>query len=310
MHDPLHVVFAIRRPPLGRPRPAREKDPLPALAFWRLRPALTAGRDGEERRTPWRRRVMFSGAFFRVGRWEWYLPSVLTVWHRDPQTDGTDSSCGNRARRRRQAAIKQHHYLAAAWWDWWWRRYDVFHVHHWTVQLDFAQELRRRLLTRCATCGGRSTSKRPVNHSLSWGDGRPKSFRDRWLRGEQDLHHGDCSALASVRATKESLPAWLHAYGHDEFAMRMQREREPYMGSYAWWREAILGEAPDVAAALAAAHVQRSAHPCPVCGGTGHASVVGALTAAARGEPLGEPCGRCEGTGHERVERPIPAELV
>lgn len=281
------------------------RHPSFGIAFWSLRPGTVVDRAGEEVSTPLRRRVQFHDAFFRLGRrWEWYLPAVITVWHRDPQTDGSDRSCSNRARARRQAAIKQHRFLAAAFWDWWWRRYDWFHWRHWWVQLDFAQDLRRRLLTRCATCGGRSTGKRPVNHSLQWSDGRPKSFRDRWLRGEEGLHHGDCSALASIRQTKASLPGWLRSWGHDDFCMRHQREREPYMGCYAWWREAILGEDPVTAAALAAAHVQRSAHPHDACGGTGLIPVGQGLV----GE--GGACPGCDGTGHERVERPIPAEMV
>jgi hypothetical protein len=305
MHDPLHVVFSIRRPPLRAPRRQTGRKPLAGLAFWSVRERTVFDRNGDEIRTPVRRRLQFHPAFFRVGhRWEWYLPAVVTVWHRDPKNDGSDHSCANRAGARRQAAIKQHRYLAAAFWDWWWRRYDLFHVHHWTVQLDFAQAVRRRLLTRCATCGGRSTRERPVNHSLSWSDGRPKTFRERWLRGEQGLHHRDCSEIASVRATKAHLAEWVRAYGHDSTALRMQREREPYYGCYAWWRELILGEDYVTAAALAAAHVQRSAHPHTACDGTGIIPVGQGLV----GE--GGSCPGCEGTGHERVEHPIPAELV
>jgi hypothetical protein len=321
MHDPLHVVLSIRRPPLRRPRRPMERDPLPAFAFWRLRDRVTVGRDGQEQRTPLRRRIMFSGAFFRLGRWEWYLPSVLTVWHRDPGADGTDSSCRNAARARRQAAIKSHRFLAAAWWDWWWRHYDVFHVHHWTIQFDLAQELRRWALTRCETCGGRQTRGRAINfHVVVDRDAEDRrrgkrSFRERWLTGERNLHHHDCSAIASLRATKASLPGWLRSYGRDESAMRMQREREPYMGCYAWWRELILGEPPHVAAALAAAHVQRSVHPCPDCEGSGRQRVLVPDHVASPRAVLGQlltdsACARCEGTGHERVEHPVPAELV
>jgi hypothetical protein len=311
MHDPMHVVFSIRRPPLSRPRRPFEHDPLPAFAFWRLRP-------GDLVPHRWWRRVMFSGAFFRVGRrWEWFLPAVVTVWHRDPESDGTDSSCRNAVRARRQAAIKEHRYLAAAWWDWYWRRYDWFHVHHWTVQFDAAQQLRRWALTRCETCGGRQTRGRPVNfHVVVDRDAEDRrrgkrSFRERWLIGERNLHHHDCSALASLRATKASLPIWLKQWGRDEWCMANQRKQEPYYGCYAWWRELILGEPPEIAAALAAAHVQRRANPCPDCDGTGHP-----VARREAGPPVAivylerTMCPRCEGTGHERVEHPVPAELV
>lgn len=327
MHDPSHVVFSIRRPPLKRPGRPTEREPLPAFAFWRLRAAEHTNLEGEVIRTPLRRRVMFSGAFFRLGRrWEWYLPAVVTVWHRDPETDGTDSSCRNRVRARRQAAIKDHRFIAAAWWDWWWKHYDRFHVHHWQIQVDAAQQLRRWALTRCETCGGRQTRGRPINYHVVVDreadermrgrkrDGDRLTFRERWLTGERNLHHHECSAVASIRALRISLPGWLRAWGHDDWCMRNQREQEPYYGCYAWWRQAILGEPPEVAAALAAAHVQRCVPPCSDCGGSGAGQpVMVALESAKAGESFSAavgalPCHRCDGTGHERVEHPIPAE--
>jgi hypothetical protein len=312
----MHVVFTIRRPPLRRPRPVMDNNPTLAFGFWSLRPRTVIRGDGEEYRIPLHRRVMFSGAFFRVGRrWEWYLPAVVTVWHRDPETDGTDSSCRNHYRARRQGAIKTHRYLAAAWWDFWWRHYDLVHVHHWTIQVDAAQELRRWALTRCETCGGRHKRGRSVNFHVvvdqAAEDRRREklSFRERWLTGERNLHHHDCANVASLRATKASLAGWLRSYGHDESAMRMQREREPYYGCYAWWRELILGEPSEVAELLAAAHVQRSVHPCPGCEGRGN--VPRPIETTLRPRPLVmDDCSRCEGTGHERVADPVPAELV
>ena len=57
----------------------------------------------------------------------------------------------------------------------------------WRLQCPPLQEARRRLLTRCAGCGGKSTRARPVNVSLSWDPptGRP------W-HGERGLYHGGC----------------------------------------------------------------------------------------------------------------------
>lgn len=300
MHDPMHVVFSIRRPPLKLPRQSHWKSR--ALAFWSLRDRTVCDRDGNEIRTPLRRRLQFTPAFFRISRLEWYLPSVITVWHRDPQTDGTDSSCRNRIRAKRQAAIKSHRYLAAAWWDWYWRRFDLLHVHHWSVRFDELKTLHRWLFTRCEVCGKRFRyGYSPVNVH-GWG---ARSWQG-WFRGERGLSHGgpngdpDCSAIASLRAQKKNLASWVQSYGGDTAAMRMQREREPYYGCYPWWREAILGEDPTTAAALAAAHVQRSVHPCNRCGGHG----------TIKDRPEDRECSRCDGTGHERVEHPVPAEAV
>ncbi|MET9880791.1 hypothetical protein ABZZ36_40250 [Actinacidiphila glaucinigra] len=116
------------------------------------------------------------------GRWEmrlspfWilagrrlYWPSLITVWHRDP-SNSDDITCG-RTR---------------------WRT----HVHHWRIQVHPYQQLRRRFLTRCAWCAGRSIKGDPVNISHSW-DGP----RARWWQGEPDLFHHDCSEIQTGHAT-------------------------------------------------------------------------------------------------------------
>lgn len=98
-----------------------------------------------------------------------YWPCMITIWHRDP-SGHDDTTC-----RRKQ-----------------WR----LHIHHWKVQVVPLQQLRRRLLTRCAWCGGRSVKGDPVNHSHQWD--RP---RGRWWQGEPGLFHSDCSAIKSAHAT-------------------------------------------------------------------------------------------------------------
>lgn len=100
-----------------------------------------------------------------------YWPSLVTVWHREPGGHDSGTVCK---------------------WDTRWR----FHVHHWRIQVPPLQELRRRLLTRCAWCGGRHRKGDAVNVSHSW-DGP----RGRWWQGEPGLYHGDCSAVASAHAT-------------------------------------------------------------------------------------------------------------
>lgn len=322
MHDPMHVVFSVRRPwSKGRPPMARHTGR--SFGFWTRRDNTVVLANGEERRTPIRRRLHFHPAFFRLRGREWFLPSLVTVWHVDPETDGSDSSCSHAARDRRQQAIKRHQFIRAAVLDWYWRHYGWLHVHHWQIQLDVAQRWRRRLFTRCATCGGREERGRSVNfHVVVNPTVREKarsetSFRERWFTGEKNLHHHDCADLASIRALKIAMAA--SVFGPDEIALRIQAEREPYYGCYPWWREAILGEDTETAAALAAAHVQRSCHPCDACGGSGHkvtqefaTEFGGGVRPVTRvvGQPQYTICEPCEGSGHPRVEKPIPASAV
>lgn len=98
-----------------------------------------------------------------------YFPCMITVWHRDP-SGYDDTTC--RAKR----------------WQW--------HIHHWKIQISPLQRLRRRLLTRCAWCGGRSVKGDAVNISHQW-DGP----RGRWWQGSPGLFHRDCSAIKSAHAT-------------------------------------------------------------------------------------------------------------
>jgi hypothetical protein len=95
-----------------------------------------------------------------------YWPSVVTVWHREPGGADALSVCKHTGH---------------------WR----VHVHHWKLQFPPLQALRRRLLTRCAWCAGRSVKGDCVNISHQW-DGP----RGRWWRGEPGLFHHDCSSVS------------------------------------------------------------------------------------------------------------------
>lgn len=114
-------------------------------------------------------RWQFNGAFWVVAGHGLYWPCLITVWHRDP-SGYDDTTC--RGMR----------------WQW--------HVHHWKIQIPPLQQLRRRLLTRCTWCGGRSAKGDAVNVSHQW-DGP----RGRWWQGEPGLFHRDCSAIKSAHAT-------------------------------------------------------------------------------------------------------------
>jgi len=69
-----------------------------------------------------------------------------------------------------------------------WYRHPKWHVHHWEIQCTPLLDLKRWLFSRCATCG----------HGFKWGYAPTTSQWNgtgpRWFRGEQDVHHSDCSA--------------------------------------------------------------------------------------------------------------------
>jgi len=134
------------------------RRPWPESADWRSK---QAARDGVR----WR----LGAPYLVVAGHGLYFPCMITVWHRDP-SGYDDTTCrGGR-------------------WQW--------HIHHWKIQVSPLQRLRRRLLTRCAWCGGRSVKGDTVNVSHQW-DGP----RARWWQGEKGLFHHDCSAIKSAHST-------------------------------------------------------------------------------------------------------------
>lgn len=221
MHDPMHVVFDVLRPwPTVRearwrkePNPRRRrrhrqfgplniraaehscahcddgnvKDPPPSYHD-ELRPGAPcpdcAGRGFH--RTPFWRRPYFGWHFWRFGGTEWYFPALITLWHVDPETDGTDSSCRNRYRPAWRAAKADNDPLRLWWANFRMHHYDKVHVRHWRVQICPVQALRRRLFTRCAGCGERL----PYGYSpiSSHWDAPPH----RWWESEVGVYHHEC----------------------------------------------------------------------------------------------------------------------
>lgn len=114
-----------------------------------------------------------------------YWPAMVTVWHREPGGHDSGEVCKHYRREQRPDGTWKATTLRS--WKW--------HVHHWRIQVPALQELRRRLLTRCAWCGGRSRKGDAVNVSHSW-DGP----RSRWWQGERGLYHRDCSAVTGAHA--------------------------------------------------------------------------------------------------------------
>ncbi len=182
MHDPMTVAFEIRRP---WPR----RSGLPAAGHgerWKIRLRHDHGSwcagdpphpDGP---FPWWKPSSYLTHMRLAGR-DFYWPPVVTIWHVEPGGRDGLSVCS----RRYQGSDGRWHYTRT--WRW--------HVWHWHLQFPPLQELRRRLLTRCAWCGGPSVKGDPVNVSHSWD--RP---RGRWWRGEPGLYHHDCSSVAAAHS--------------------------------------------------------------------------------------------------------------
>lgn len=226
MHDPMTVVFELRRPPLtprelrGRKvNHRREQDPLyrhRQIGFLNVRPrrhrcphcdngrvkqdvpsyhAHDGYRPGEDcpdcrgrgyNGVSWTRRLYWNFAFFRAFGREWYMPGVITVWHVDPEKRGDDDSCRRDVRRRQLDAHKDGRRLEDR--ILWWRFCHMhwWHVQHWKVQIRPVQALRRWLFTRCAGCGERL----PYGYSpvsTHW-DSPPH----RWWESEVGVYHHDC----------------------------------------------------------------------------------------------------------------------
>jgi len=162
VHDPLVVAFEVRRP---WPQRSRSHDAVGGASRWMLR--------------------LDSPFWILAGR-GWYWPSLVTVWHREPGGHDSGEVCRQYRKWQDEAGGGWHMDVLHAW---------RWHVRHWKIQVHTAQDLRRRLLTRCAWCGGRSRKTDPVNISHSW-DGP----RGRWWQGEPGLFHDGCSSLERAHA--------------------------------------------------------------------------------------------------------------
>jgi hypothetical protein len=121
---------------------------------------------------PWWKPSSYS-AFWRLAGRDFYWPPVVTIWHVEPGGRDGLTVCS----RRYQDKAGKWHYTRG--WRW--------HVHHFKLQVQPLQHLRRWALTRCGWCGGRSVKGDVVNCSASW-DGE----KSRWWQGERGLFHGDC----------------------------------------------------------------------------------------------------------------------
>lgn len=171
-----------------------------------------------ELRYPWRtwRHRHSKDRFLRT-----YHDAFITIWHVDPESDGTDDSCdwfASRLPKRYAADLKAlitnpDDNLTAFFGDdlpeheamrrlfviasnvrriihprpWW--RHPRWHVWHWQVQVHAAQKLKRRLFTRCAFCAGPFAWGESV-YSAQWGNKGPQ-----WFRSEHGVYHEGCFGM-------------------------------------------------------------------------------------------------------------------
>lgn len=105
-----------------------------------------------------------------------YRDPFITIWHVDPEKDGSDDSCWRGK--------------PSGWRGWRW------HFWHWSFQCHPLQNLKRWLFSRCCRCGkGFSWGYAPS--SDSWDDDGP-----RWFRGERGVHHHNCTNPTSNGANQ------------------------------------------------------------------------------------------------------------
>lgn len=174
MHDPMVVAWDIKLPIPLRQKWLEEINKTEAR--WTLGRRLRTNPENLGKPVyPWWNlngyRPVVAGRIYN-----WYR--FATVWHVEP--DGRDSGTVCKHSIRWQDEDQKWHSKNAKSWKW--------HVHHWKIQIHFLQKLRRRLLTRCEYCGGRSTKTNPVNCTHHWD--RKKT---PWWRGELYLHHSGCT---------------------------------------------------------------------------------------------------------------------
>lgn len=164
-----------------------------------------------EIKRPWRDKP---SQFFKEG----YRPAMITVWHKDPERDGSDDSCGWFSPRLTKAELARckelirnphdnigHFFtethdsgkewqLAITWRalkrfnrPWW--AHPRYHFWHYRIQVHFIQALKRFLFSRCKVCGGRfGWNESP--YSTGWGGDGP-----RWFRSERGVYHGRCDGI-------------------------------------------------------------------------------------------------------------------
>lgn len=129
---------------------------------------------------------------------------ILTVWHVDPQKDGSDNSCDWNNLHFPKAWVEDMSHLSEdaqsavrmIWWMFnqrlrpraWWR-HPKWHVHHWKLQWHLILQFKRWMWSRCKMCGGRFTWHDSGGHVIgSWGNKGPS-----WFKNTEDVWHMHCT---------------------------------------------------------------------------------------------------------------------
>lgn len=198
MHDPMVLVFSIRRP---WPKVRRMKQPR------RQQPGRKV-----TLRSVWR---SFRSPFWRFGRTELYWPSLIDVWHVEPDGHDAFTVCRKRitvddyrassrlrldprVKHRRvtrqaadEAALGYREWILDNRWRW--------HVRHWSVRFIPWLTFSRWARSRCAHCGRRFRwGEAPTSHQ--WGGDGP-SLR----KGEPGVYHSHCSSAVHTQRTKKNV---------------------------------------------------------------------------------------------------------
>lgn len=140
---------------------------------------------------------------------------LAEIWHDDPETDGSDDSCGWTYPCLSDSEMALAHSLIYDEYDnlrnWfedvpdydavyricqtfrihkahirkWWQ-HPRWHIHHWRVKIVPVFKLKRWLFSRCAHCTGRFTwGYAPTR--MGWNGTGPL-----WFRSEKDVYHHGC----------------------------------------------------------------------------------------------------------------------
>lgn len=97
------------------------------------------------------------------------------------------------------SALRCYRRAARPWW-----RHPRYHVWHWRLQVHFLQSLRRRLFTRCLSCGGRFKVGDGVCTSSGW-ECAPRRWFE-WFRSEPDVMHARCSNRILMTDLPDEVP--------------------------------------------------------------------------------------------------------
>lgn len=167
MHSPEVLAWSVYRPwPTIRKQSHRANAPK-----WQLPIRKRKGRLS-----------FYMSHFGYFNGYELYWPSIIDVWHMEPGGRDALTVCRDRYKN------KKGEWKFTNGWKW--------HFWHYKVSWSFIYGWRRRLLTRCAECGGPDRKGNRVNVSNGGWDGRPKV--PIWC-GEVHLFHSECLSKLNKR---------------------------------------------------------------------------------------------------------------